>query len=328
MKKNTLFVLICVCSLFVACSANPEKSSMEEKRTQKEISLEIETPSVNEQISSSAEKETEEYISGPEDDLASQSYAVGSEIRHEEKEGEEVIKYKVDSGDIPFNAGMMMFVNGIPQSFTDELGNSTYISNVELGANDSKKYYYTCDFNNVEEAESYVCIEKNILMPDIMIVKRKGFYMGHLQSLSNGWPHKVQCNKFSDVDIGEIECNVIGDCAEGSVYVSSYIGEDKLHGTVVERGDAKSVEIVFDVSSSGDVVIAFWGNNVPTKVGEHMYYKCSVEKGKRYSCTFKLEEELVSNIDNFFATVAVLCDDMTQDKVNKTSTCIFVDKYE
>jgi hypothetical protein len=96
----------------------------------------------------------------------------------------------------------------------------------------------------------------------------------------------------------------------------------------VERSDATYVELVFDVSSNGEIVIAFWGNNIPIQVGEHMYYKCSVEKGKKYSCTFKLEEELVSNIDNFFATVATLSDDMSEYGVYKSTTCIFVDKYE
>ena len=330
--KKCSIVLISV--FLVACSASPDKESIDEKRTQKESSTLEETrdegSSVGEDEESSSfkEKETYEYISGPEDTLASQAYSVGSEIRHVEKDGKEVIRYSVTSGNIAFNAGMMMFVNGIPQSFTDEDGNSTYISNVELGSNKSKTQYYTCDFNNVEEAESYVCIEKNILMPDIMIVKRRGFYMGHLQSLSNGWPHEVQCDKFIDLNIGEIECNAIGDCAEGSVAVSTYIGEDELYGTVVERSDATYVELVFDVSSNGEIVIAFWGNNIPIQVGEHMYYKCSVEKGKKYSCTFKLEEELVSNIDNFFATVATLSDDMSEYGVYKSTTCIFVDKYE
>lgn len=332
--KKCSIVLISV--FLVACSASPDKESIEEKRTQKESSTLEETSeesesssvAVDKEDSSFTEKETYEYISGPEDVLASQAYSVGSEIRHVDKDGKEVIRYSVTSGNIAFNAGMMMFVNGIPQSFTDEDGNSTYISNVELGANKSKTQYYTCDFNNVEEAESYVCIEKNILMPDIMIVKRRGFYMGHLQSLSNGWPHEVQCNKFTDLNIGELECNVIGDCAEGSVAVSAYIGEDELYGTVVERSDATYVELVFDVGSSGEIVIAFWGNNIPIQVGEHMYYRCSVEGEKRYSCTFKLAEELVSNIDNFFATAAVLSDDMTGDGVYKTPTCIFVDKYE
>ncbi|MBQ2982480.1 MAG: hypothetical protein IJD58_10230 [Lachnospiraceae bacterium] len=332
--KKCSIVLISV--FLVACSASPDKESIDEKRTQKESSTLEETSeesesssvAVDKEDSSFTEKETYEYISGPEDVLASQAYSVGSEIRHVDKDGKEVIRYSVTSGNIAFSAGMMMFVNGIPQSFTDEDGNSTYISNVELGANKSKTQYYTCDFNNVEEAESYVCIEKNILMPDIMIVKRRGFYMGHLQSLSNGWPHEVQCNKFTDLNIGELECNVIGDCAEGSVAVSAYIGEDELYGTVVERSDATYVELVFDVSSNGEIVIAFWGNNIPIQVGEHMYYKCSVEKGKKYSCTFKLEEELVSNIDNFFATVATLSDDMSEYGVYKSTTCIFVDKYE
>ena len=332
--KKCSIVLISV--FLVACSASPDKESIDEKRTQKESSTLEETSeesesssvAVDKEDSSFTEKETYEYISGPEDVLASQAYSVGSEIRHVDKDGKEVIRYSVTSGNIAFSAGMMMFVNGIPQSFTDEDGNSTYISNVELGANKSKTQYYTCDFNNVEEAESYVCIEKNILMPDIMIVKRRGFYMGHLQSLSNGWPHEVQCNKFTDLNIGELECNVIGDCAEGSVAVSAYIGEDELYGTVVERSDATYVELVFDVSSNGEIVIAFWGNNIPIQVGEHMYYKCSVEKGKKYSCTFKLEEELLSNIDNFFATVATLSDDMSEYGVYKSTTCIFVDKYE
>ena len=324
--KNIIVVLSSV--FLVACSANPDKSSIDEMRTYDEICVEEESTKSSINGESNATKETYEYISGPEDILASQSYSVGSEIRHVEKDGKEVIKYSVTSGDIAFNAGMMMFVNGIPQSFTDEEGNSTYISNVELGSSESKVQYYTCDFNNVEEAESYVCIEKNMLMPDIMIVKRRGFLMGHLQAISNGWPHEVQCDKFTDLNIGELECNVIGDCAEGSVKVTAYIGEDKLYGTVVERSDATYVELVFDVSSSGEIVIAFWGNNTPMQVGEHMYYKCSVEEGKRYSCSFTLEEGLVNDIDNFFATVAVLSDDMTRDCVYKTPTNIFVDKYE
>ena len=152
--------------------------------------------------------------------------------------------------------------------------------------------------------------------------------MGHLQTLTNGWPHEVQCNKFKDVDIGKLECDKVEDCPEGSVHVSSLVGEKKLYGTVVEKSEAKVVELVFDIYCTGKAVITYWGNNVPTKVGEHMYYKCSVEKGKRYSCTFKLEEELVSNIDNFFVTVAVLKEDKTFDDVYKTATSIFVDKYE
>ena len=160
--KNIIVVLSSV--FLVACSANPDKSSIDEMRTCDEICVEEESTKSSINGESNATKETYEYISGPEDILASQSYSVGSEIRHVEKDGKEVIKYSVTSGDIAFNAGMMMFVNGIPQSFTDEEGNSTYISNVELGSSESKMQYYTCDFNNVEEAESYVCIEKNMLM--------------------------------------------------------------------------------------------------------------------------------------------------------------------
>ena len=330
MKRCKVFVLVCMCIFVTACSTRPDKSSIEDKRTQKEKSTEKQTTviSIKQEIDSYVQEETEEYVPGPEDVLASQAYFVGTEIKHEKKDGKEVIKYKVNSGDIAFNAGMMMFVNGIPQSFTDETGNSMYISNIELGTNDFKTQYYTCDFNNVEESESYVCIEKNMVMPDIMVVKRKGFFMGHLQTLTAGRAHEVQCNNYTDVDMGALQTNVVEDVEAGYIYFEGYIGDDKLSGTVVERADVKNVTFAYTPNTDGDVVITFWGNNVPIQVGEHMYYKFSVEEGNEYSYSFELDEELVSSVDNFFITAALLCDDMGSDDVQKTATCIFVDKYE
>ena len=279
----------------------------------------------------SAEKETETefiYIPGPEDKLATQRYEVRSEMKHEDKDGKEVIKYQVTAGKVPFDAGMMMFVNGIPQAFTDEEGNSTYVSKVSVKSYENAKEYYTCDFNNVEEADKYICVEKNMLQPDVMVVKRKGFSMRHLHDLTNGWPHEVKCDKFTDVDMGELEINEVGGCAEGSVLVEGKVGDEKLYGVPMLKSDATHVEVSFESNCDGYRVITFWGDNVPVQVGEHMYYKVYAEKGKKYSYTFELDEELVNSIDNFYATVAVLGDELIDCDVYKTETCIFIDKFE
>ena len=278
-----------------------------------------------------AERETETewvYIPGPEDKLATQRYEVGSEIKHEDKDGKDVIKYNVTAGKVPFDAGMMMFVNGIPQTFTDEEGNSTYVSKVSLKSYGKATEYYTCDFNCVEEAEKYICVEKNMLQPDIMVVKRKGFTMGHLHALSNGWAHEVKCDKFTDVDMGELEINEVGGCAEGSVLVEGKVGDKKSYGVPMLKSDATHVEVSFDSNCDGYRVITFWGNNVPVQVGEHMYYRVYAEKGKKYSYTFELDEELVNSIDNFFVTVAVLGDEPIDCDVYGTRTCIFIDEFE
>ncbi len=88
------------------------------------------------------------------------------------------------------------------------------------------------------------------------------------------------------------------------------------------------MKLMYQSDISGEVVISFWGNNVPIQVGENMYYKFYAEEGKMYSYIFELNEDLVNSTDNFFATAARLCEDIKYNDVYKTSTSIFVDKYE
>ena len=330
-RYKRLLSIFLVISVLYGCNKVPTQSVLNEYSTSEEETPTT-TPIQNEENASTEdymdEEDTEEYETGPEDILACQNYNIGGGIQHKKGEdGIEKISFFVQSGEIPFTAGMMMFINGIPQSFTDDKGKSMYISREKLDANDTIMKYYTCDYNNVPKAETYICRKMCMLMPDTIVVKRKNFMMGFLQNLSNGGAHEIECEKFSEVDVVNLESSAICKVDDiSSMKALHGINGDMRTRTVIQRNDAKTYDMQVIPRETGEFVISFWGDNEPVQVGEHMYYRINCEQGKQYTYTFELEQDLVNSVDNFFAVVC-----STRDDYNwfaKTKTTIFVDLYE
>ncbi len=334
MIKIKKIMILLLTSILCGCSKVPTQSMINEYSTSEQETSSTETepiqsdPNVSIDSIEDGTNGEEEYETGPEDILACQSYSVGSGIHHKKgADGIEKISFFVQSGVIPYTAGMMMFINGIPQSFTDDKGNSMYISREELDANDTIMKYYTCDYNNVPEADAYICRKMCMLMPDTIVVKRKNFMMGFLQNLSNGGEHEIECEKFSDVDVVVLESDTICEVDEAENQDVQYgINGNMRTRTVIQRKDAKTYDIQVIPRETGEFVISFWGNNEPVQVGEHMYYRINCEQGKQYTYSFELEQELVNSVDNFFAVVCPTGDD--RNSYVKAGTTIFVDQYE
>ena len=334
MIKIKKIIIVLLTSILCGCSKVPTQSMINEYSTPEQETSSTETESIQSDPNVSIDSiedgtnGEEEYETGPEDILACQSYNIGGGIHHKKStDGVDKINFFVQSGDIPFSAGMMMFINGIPQSFTDEQGNSMYISREELYANDTIMKYYTCDYNNVPKAETYTCMKMCMLMPDTIIVKRKNFYIGFLQDLINGCPHEIECEKFSDVDVVDIESDAVCKADESDNPMVIYgINGNMQTRTVIQRKDAKTYDIQVVPYETGEFVISFWGDNKPAQVGEHMYYRINCEQGKQYTYTFELEQDLVNLVDNFFAVVCSARND--NNGFEKTKTTIFVDQYE
>lgn len=313
------------------CNAVPDAEALRESTTAGSNTTENSTSQSaddNAATENATEELTSEYETVYEDILARQAYSVGSGIYHckEPADGSR-IEYKVDSEQAAFNAGMMIFINGIPQSFKDESGNSMYLSNVELDSYDSVTSYYTCEFNNVPKADKYVCRKVNMLMPQTIIVKRKNFMMGNLHSLSNGMEHEIECDAGSDVDVADIEFKQIEDLDDKSKRLISAGFNGDMHCKSVMERNAVIGECTVELypQYSGEYVISFWGNGSPIQVGEHMFYRTYIEEGNRYSYTFELNEELVNSVDNFYV---IACAVSEMGGIEKTSTNIFVDEYE
>ena len=330
-KCITYFIIGCL--LITACSTGPDKESIAEMRTEKKTGNEEET--AYEESSSVTEKETEEYIPGPEDAIAGAAYDIEHSIKYKTNEdGNKYFEHKVASGDVPFNAGMMIFINGIPQSFIDDTGKSQYLSCVDIGSNGNKIAKYICEFNDVLEADSYVCSAATMLMSDIFICKRKNFGIGHIQTITgwnldeySNWDKKtLECNKSEDVDIVNMEFQKIENDAYKSQMLVSRLINGEPTKTVYEKEEIKNCVVEIFPQMEGEYVISFWGNGHPIKVGEHMYYKVKCEAGQRYAHTFELDKELVNGIDNFFIVACPTTDGI--DDLTKTGTNIFVDKYE
>lgn len=337
MKKYKGLVIICLCSMLTACSSNPDKESIAEMRTEKETGDGEEMASIgaNQESGSVTEKETDEYIPGPEDEIAGAPYSMEHSIKYKTNEdGSKYFEHKVCSGDVAFNAGMMIFINGIPQSFTDETGKTQYLSCVDIGSNGVKTVKYTCDFNNVLEADSYVCSAGTMLMSDVFICKRKNFTMGHIQSLTgwnldeySNWDKKaLEINKSADIDIVNMEFEEVENDAYKSQTLVSHLINGEATRTVYEKEEIKNCTVELFPQMEGEYVISFWGNGQPVQVGEHMYYKVRCEARQRYAYTFELDKEQVNEIDNFFIVACPTTDGI--DDLTKTSTNIFVDKYE
>ncbi len=327
-RSKRLLSIILLIGVLCGCSKVPTQSKIDEiKSSEKETTINTQDAEDLAIGELTRQDDNEEYETGPEDILASQGYEIGNGMHFVDRSGEEKIRFWVTSGEVQFSAGMMMFINGIPQSFTDESGNSMYLSYVQLGSNDSKTEYYTCDYNNVPEAESYTCRMMCMLMPDTIIVKRKNFYIGFLQDLTNGGPRAIECSEYTDVDIVQLKADsIVESDREYGLQVSYGINNSINPRTVIRRDEADSYTIVIDSpDTSGDFVISFWGNGQPVQVGDHMFYKVSVDNGMEYTYTFELDEELVNSVDNFFA---VVCPSTEDDWYSKTSTTIFVDEYE
>ncbi|MGN0375880.1 MAG: hypothetical protein ACI4EN_10320, partial [Butyrivibrio sp.] len=151
---------------------------------------------------SGSNENSTEYETTYYDMLASQPYALGYNFR----QNNEHIEFEVTSLGIGFDIGMLVFVNGIPQQYSDKDNNKGYILSLHANPDSITTAEYKCEFNNVPEAEEYICRKNRLLMPQVLNISQSSFYIGHLHSIAfTDISNYVECTPSGYVDVGTMQ---------------------------------------------------------------------------------------------------------------------------
>ena len=265
-----------------------------------------------------------------EDVLARQPYKVGSkaEIDNEDNSKITFTLSGLSEGNPTYENGVFVFVNGVPQLCKNEAGNDNYISVETMDASTDLVKTYICQYNNVNEADKYVCRVMRMLMPSTLITDQRNFTFGHKQSLKPNLTKNIVCEPTNNTDIGNLKGKKITyeeSTSNTDVLVVDAINGDFLAPTVLER-DSVVGQYMIELTPqiAGEYVISFWGNGKPVQLGNHMFYQVDVETDYKYQYAFDMTEEFVENIDNFYTVVCPVSD---MGDVRKTFSKIFVDEY-
>lgn len=224
--------------------------------------------------------------------------------------------------------GMMFFVNGIPQQCVDSTGNVNYISPFYLSAGEAVNVDFSCSFNNVPQADEYICRGSLMTSPNVIITSKKAIALGFLQDAKECGAAEIECNQNDTVDIGVLKGKKIkkeDSVSKTDMFVAAAFKGEFFCSNVLERKRAVGeymLEFTPDVETS--YIISFWGDGEPVQVGEHMFYWVDFKVGDKYQFTFELDEELVNSIDNFYA---IFVPTGMDGCIVKTSTTVFTDEY-
>ena len=323
--KNNIMLLIIMSIVLSGCASPKPDIDYENITTKSDETIEKETLSSTEEVT---------YYNGTtsyEDTLARQSYRVGSKAVIDKEDDSKIIftLSGLSNEDPEYDNGVFVFVNGIPQQCMDEDGKINYISVETMNSATDLVSTYICQFNNVNEADAYICRIMRMLMPNTLITDQRNFTFGFMQSLKPNLTEKIVCEPTNNVDIGFLEGKKI--TYEESVSNTDMLITDAINGdffapTVLERGSIVEGKYMIELTPQieGEYVISFWGNGEPIQLGENMFYKVKVEPDNKYQYTFELTEELVNNVDNFYT---VVCPVSNVGEADKTNSKIFVDEY-
>ena len=225
---------------------------------------------------------------------------------------------------------MLVFVNGIPQQYSDKDNNKGYILSLHANPESITTAEYKCEFNNVLEAEEYICRKNRLLMPQVLNISQPSFYIGHLHSIAfTDISNHIECTPSGYVDVGTIQGKEIPyeeSVSETNFLLADAFDNDFFTPTVMKRESITGQYMLeFTPDTDTSYVISFWGNGEPVQVGEHMFYRVDMEQGSKYQYTFNIDRELIDSIDNFYA---IACPVGADGCMGKTKTKIFVDEYE
>lgn len=330
MRKKT----VCICILLFTCMLSG-CVSVNNSIDYEDIITESDTTEGNSSKTDSNISETidEEATTSYEDVLARQSYHVGGKISHIEGDDNRISfcinGINVDDGETVYDIGMFMFVNGIPQQFSDMDNNVQYLSSMHIDSVEQTESIYNCEYKNVPEAEKYVCRKNWMLMPDTLVTNQRNFNMGHLQTIGSfDVKHEIDCEPRDNIDVGVIQGKKIKfeeSVSNVNILIADAYKGDFFTPTVMERKNVVG-EYMLEITPeiTGSYIISFWSNGEPIKLGENMFYQVNVETGSKYQYTFELTEELVNSTDNFYA---IICPGGMEGNMSKTNTKIFVDEY-
>ena len=238
------------------------------------------------------------------------------------------VEPNVSSEGVGLDLGMLFFVNGIPQRCIDDSGNVGYLSKYYVGAGETIKKDFICEFNNVQKSDKYVCRGAMMTSPNVIKTNKHSVALGFLQDVRECGVTEIECQNNSAVDVDLLEEKKISkeesQSNTNSFLVQAFDGKYNS-SNVLERKTAMG-EYMLELTPQSDAsyIISFWGNGEPVQVGEHMYYHIDLEEGDKYQFIFNLDEKLVNSIDNFYAIAAPVG---LEGEIDKTDTVIFIDEY-
>ena len=142
-----------------------------------------------------------------EDVLARQPYKVGSKAEIDKEDNSKITftLSGLSEGNPTYENGVFVFVNGVPQLCKNEAGNDNYISVETMDTSTDLVKTYICQYNNVNEADEYVCRVMRMLMPNTLITDQRNFTFGHMQSLKPNLTKNIVCEPTNDTDIGNLK---------------------------------------------------------------------------------------------------------------------------
>ena len=325
MRKIKIMALIMTVGILSGCVSPKPDIDYEN------ITTEVETTTEKVTIGNSEEVTYYNGTTSYEDTLARQPYRVGTKAVIDKEDDSKITftLFGLSEGAPEYDNGVFVFVNGVPQQCTDEDGDINYISVETMNSATDLVSTYICQYNNVNEADIYVCRIMRMLMPNTLITDQRNFTFGYMQSLKPNLTEKVVCEPSNNVDVGNLDGKRISyeeSISNTDVLVCDAINGDFLAPTVLERGSIVEGEYMIELTPQieGEYVISFWGNGEPIQLGEHMFYQVNVEQDYKYQYIFKLTEDLVDSVDNFYTVVCPVSD---MGDANKTHSKIFVDEY-
>lgn len=236
-----------------------------------------------------------------------------------------MVETYIGADSVGLDLGMLFFVNGIPQSCVDDGGNSSYLSKYYVDAGETVKKDFVCEFNNVCEADKYICRGAMMTSPNVIKTNKHSVGLGFLQDVRECGTTEIKCQNNGSVDVAVLKGKEISKDGDTNVFLRQAFDGDFSASNVLERKTAIGEYMLeFNSQIETTYIISFWGNGEPIQVGDHMYYQIDLKKDSKYQFAFELDEKLVNSIDNFYAIVAPIG---YEGEIDKTGTVIFIDEY-